>query len=59
MEKPQSAHEQSAKSKGQGPRAAAETAAESHSLIRLGQGFDQIEVLSEFRALGATVIRLW
>jgi signal transduction histidine kinase len=49
IETPQTALQQTEKSK----------AAETHSLIRLGQGFNQVQVISEFRALRATVIRLW
>ena len=49
IETPQTASQQTEKSK----------AAETHSLIRLGQGFNQVQVISEFRALRATVIRLW
>src|SRR5918995_5810464 len=59
METPQSASQQSAKSKGLGPVTTRETSAQSHSLVRLGQGFNQVQVISEFRALRATVTRLW
>jgi len=54
METPQTASQQTKKSQGLGP-----TSAETHRLVRLGQGFNQVQVISEFRALRATVIRLW
>lgn len=61
MERDQSAGDQEAKSKGKAFRAASdpETNAESHSSLRLSSGFDLSEMVSEYRALRATVIRLW
>jgi signal transduction histidine kinase len=59
MEMPQTAEQQTAKFKGRGPKKAQDTSAERHSNVRVGQGFDQVQALSEFRALRATVIRLW
>ena len=59
MEEAQTSQQQTAKSQGLAPRSPEDTSAETHSLIRLGQGFNQVQVLSEFRALRATVIRLW
>jgi signal transduction histidine kinase len=59
METSQTALEQTAKSQGLAPRSIEDTWAETHSLARLGQGFNQVQVISEFRALRATVIRLW
>jgi signal transduction histidine kinase len=59
MEMPQTAQQQTTKSEGLGPKAAQDTSAETHSLVRLGQGFNQVQLLSEFRVLRATVIRLW
>src|SRR5687768_2513726 len=61
MEKDQSAADQEAKSKGKNFRAASDlkTDAESHSSLRLNSGFDLNELVSEYRALRATVIRLW
>ena len=58
METPQTASQQAAKSKGLGPVTTQDISAEMHSLTRLGQGFNQVQVISEFRALRATVIRL-
>jgi signal transduction histidine kinase len=61
MERDQSAGEQEAKSKGKARRETSdrETGAESHSSARLDSGFDLNEMVSEYRALRATVIRLW
>lgn len=59
METSQTAAQQTVKSKGRGPKTAQDSSAETHSLVRLGQGFNQVQALSEFRALRATVIRLW
>ena len=59
MEESQTAQQQTAKSQGFAPRSSEDTSAETHSLVRLGQGFNQVQVISEFRALRATVIRLW
>jgi signal transduction histidine kinase len=59
METPQTSAQQTVKSKGRGPKTAQDSSAETHSLVRLGQGFNQVQALSEFRALRATVIRLW
>ena len=61
MERDQSAGDQEAKSKGKAFRAASdlETKAESHSSLRLDSGFNLSEMVSEYRALRATVIRLW
>src|SRR4051812_2917089 len=58
----QSAAQQSDKSKGRhggiGCRAL-NGASELHAVGRLGSGFDLTEVLSEYRALRASVLRLW
>ena len=59
METPQTSAQQIVKSKGRAPKTAQETSAERHSNVRVGQGFNQVQALSEFRALRATVIRLW
>ncbi len=58
---PQTAAEQSSKSKGeQDPVAdAAETAAEVHGAGRAESGFSMSEMVAEYRALRASVIRLW
>ncbi|HEY6643652.1 HAMP domain-containing sensor histidine kinase [Povalibacter sp.] len=61
METDQSAVQQEAKSRGEAPvdLSAEETAAESHGDQRYGVGFTLEELVSEYRALRATVIRLW
>jgi signal transduction histidine kinase len=59
METPETATEQTVKSEGRGPKTAQDSSTETHSLVRLGQRFNQVQALSEFRALRATVIRLW
>src|SRR5438876_597657 len=59
----QSAAQQSEKSKGHGhpreDRGALNAASEQHAVGRLGSGFDLMEVISEYRALRASVLRLW
>lgn len=45
METPQTAAQQTVKSKGRGPRTAQDTSAETHSVVRLGQGFNQAGVI--------------
>jgi len=52
---------QTAKSKGQAPVVfgAPETAAQTHAILRAESGFDINELASEYRALRASVLRLW
>ena len=60
IETSQTDREQELKSKGLGPAAGGvETAAAAHGLMRQSEGFDLSELVSEFRALRATVLRLW
>jgi signal transduction histidine kinase len=62
MSTPQSAEEQQAKSRGRRPSPGADhsdSSAQSHAAHRLSQGFDLNEMVSEYRALRASVIRLW
>jgi signal transduction histidine kinase len=63
MNSAQSAAEQSAKSKGHRRDVAGgialEGASELHAVGRLGSGFDLMEVVSEYRALRASVLELW
>ena len=57
---PQTSQEQSEKSKGNAPvEAGEETAAEVHGAGRAESGFSIGEMVSEYRALRASVIRLW
>ena len=57
----QSAEQQSAKSKGNAPEPVnqGDTAATSHGTDRYADGFDLNALVAEYRALRATVIRLW
>jgi signal transduction histidine kinase len=57
----QDAQEQSEKSKGQAPesRTTATTAAEAHGSGRAESGFTVEQMVAEYRALRASVIRLW
>lgn len=71
MKSAQSAVEQSAKSRGHAHRgqhgadgemlsgAVLNGASELHAIGRLGSGFDLMELVSEYRALRASVLRLW
>ena len=70
MKSSQSATERSAKSRGHGHHkhdgdgaALSDTglngASELHAIGRLGSGFDLMEVVSEYRALRASVLQLW
>ena len=60
VETEQSGAEQEAKSKGDAPKAGAvDTAAEIHGQMRHGSGFDLGELVAEFRALRASVLRIW
>jgi signal transduction histidine kinase len=56
---PQTESESIEKSLGREPRAAKETAAESHADERLGSGFSMKLLVAEYRALRASVLRLW
>jgi signal transduction histidine kinase len=61
LEKPQSDSAQIAKSRGEGPAAAAggSTAAETHADTRIDAGFAIGAMITEYRALRASVLRLW
>lgn len=61
IEEPQSDLDQERKSKGQAPddRQRADTAAEKHGSDRAESGFSLKEMISEYRALRASVLRLW
>jgi signal transduction histidine kinase len=58
---PQTREEQSEKSKGRAPRVASapETAAQTHAVLRARGGFDINQLVAEYRALRASVLRLW
>lgn len=55
----QSDKEQFSKSIGKGPSHVTETAAETHAAARLTAGFSVQQVVSEYRALRASVLSLW
>ena len=62
MKLPQTAAERAQKSKGlDHPQEgdALDGASKLHAVDRLGLGFDLLEVMSEYRALRASVLRLW
>ena len=59
METAQTNLEQIDKSRGHGLRKQEDSAPEIHAAERLGLGFNQAQLVSEYRALRATVIRLW
>ncbi|MBN0980798.1 HAMP domain-containing histidine kinase [Pseudomonas hygromyciniae] len=61
MNSRQSASEQAAKARGEGPEKtpSLDAAAASHGELRHTVGFDLVQMTSEFRHLRACVIRLW
>lgn len=56
---PQSSQQQIDKSEGHGPVSSEETAAQSHAATRLVAGFTLEQMVSEYRALRSSVLRLW
>ena len=59
LEHEQSRFEPAEKSKGRGPRGATVSQAELHGADRVARGFSVNDTVSEFRALRASVLRLW
>jgi len=59
IDSPQSGIEQVEKSHGKKARGFAKTAAETHAGLRLSGGFDIDQMVSEYRSLRASVIKLW
>ena len=59
LETPQTKTEQQAKSVGTDSSAAVNTAAAAHGTDRATNGFTLAQMVSEFRALRASVLRLW
>ena len=59
----QTSAQQASKSKGKGPKGATserlDDASSMHGVGRVGSGFNVMEVVSEYRALRASVLRLW
>ncbi|HET8818449.1 MAG TPA: sensor histidine kinase [Xanthomonadaceae bacterium] len=59
MKVPQTEWQRSEKSKGHAPLGAPHPAAETHGSLRAASGFDINQTAAEYRALRASVIRLW
>ncbi|WP_159016689.1 putative bifunctional diguanylate cyclase/phosphodiesterase [Cognatiluteimonas profundi] len=59
LDRAQSREQQSEKAQGRAPHPASDTEAELHGAGRMVSGFSVSEGLSEFRALRASVMRLW
>lgn len=59
MESAQTAAEQVEKSLGKGPQPSRPSAAQIHAALRLQDGFDIDQMVSEYRALRASVVKLW
>lgn len=59
IDRAQTPLEQVEKSKGHGPPSAADSPAGLHGTSRMSLGFNLVEEVSEFRALRASVLRLW
>ncbi|GAB3757735.1 HAMP domain-containing sensor histidine kinase [Ramlibacter monticola] len=59
LRRPQSPEQQDAKGKGLGPRASLPTAAEVHADFRMVAGFAVDAMITEYRALRASVLKLW
>lgn len=61
LESPQTKPEQFAKSRGLGPddNEISKSAAEIHAALRLRDGFDIDQMVSEYRALRASVVKQW
>jgi signal transduction histidine kinase len=59
LESSQTDSEQVKKSEGEKPRNPGQSAAEIHASLRQAGGFNMEQMVSEFRALRASVIKLW
>jgi signal transduction histidine kinase len=61
MEQPQSARQQRAKSRGEAthPAALGDSAAQTHADTRITAGFGILPMMTEYRALRASVLHLW
>jgi signal transduction histidine kinase len=59
LSRPQSAAEQDAKGKGLGPRNHLPTPAETHADFRMIAGFAVDAMITEYRALRASVLKIW
>ncbi len=59
LQTPQSEAQRDLKAKGKGARAVDDTPAEIHADTRLNSGFSLDQLVAEYRALRASVLRLW
>jgi signal transduction histidine kinase len=61
LSSPQTRQAQADKAKGRAPKlvGAPQTAAETHAVLRAKSGFDINQLVAEYRALRASVLRLW
>ncbi len=59
MERSQTPAEQKSKSRGKRDSDDKDTAAQTHAAVRLAGGFDIGQMASEYRALRASIIKLW
>lgn len=59
MQSAQTSQEQIDKSHGEKPKEPKQTAAETHAALRLTGGFNIDQMVSEYRSLRASVIKLW
>lgn len=59
LEQPQTRAQSISKSKGLGPEAASETAAETHGVLRARSGLTVEQLVAEYRVLRSSVLRLW
>lgn len=58
MDSAQSSFEQSEKAQGRGPNKDGDSEAEVHAIMRAADGFTIDQVMGEFRALRASILRL-
>lgn len=59
LAQPQSSHQQDEKGKGRGPRGSDPTPAETHADFRMVAGFAVDAMITEYRALRASVLKIW
>jgi signal transduction histidine kinase len=59
IQSPQSLDDEVSKSRGKSASRPGTTAAEDHAALRLSGGFDLGQMISEYRALRSSVIKLW
>jgi signal transduction histidine kinase len=59
LRQPQTEHERHLKSQGLAKPDASETSAATHGVLRQLVGFDLVQLAAEYRAVRATVLRLW